>query len=73
MRSPTRPFKRIDVLYDPESLFPLGSAITTGPPDGGDGVPPLAERYTYEDLVLDAPLTADDFDPANPAYEFLRY
>lgn len=30
----------------------------------------LVERYEYRDLVLNAPLTAADFDPANPAYGF---
>jgi hypothetical protein len=33
----------------------------------------LAERYLYENLDLDADLTALDFDPANPEYAFHRY
>ncbi len=69
----SRPFKRIEVLYDPETHFPLRISSYDWPAAGEAGEPPLAERYAYEDLVLDAPLTALDFDPANPAYEFLRY
>lgn len=71
---PSRPFRRIEVLYDPETHFPLRISSYDWPaPGSSDGPPPLAERYAYDDLVLDAPLTTLDFDPANPAYEFLRY
>ena len=70
---PTRPFKRIEVLFDPDTHFPLRISSYDWPERGEAGELPLAERYAYEDLVLDAPLTALDFDPANPAYEFLRY
>ena len=31
------------------------------------------ERYQYDDLDFEAPLSALDFDPANPAYAFHRY
>lgn len=72
-RSPERPFQRIEVLYDPEAHFPLRISNYDWPAPGAGGEPPLAERYSYEGLVLDPPLTALDFDPANPAYEFLRY
>lgn len=69
----TRPFQKIEVLYDPETHFPLRISNYDWPAPGISGEPPLAERYAYDDLVLDAPLTALDFDPSNPAYEFLRY
>ena len=70
---PRRPFKKIEVLFDPETHFPLRISNYDWPAPGGSGEPPLAERYAYDDLVIDPPLTALDFDPANPAYEFLRY
>jgi hypothetical protein len=70
---PKRPFQRIEVLYDPESHFPIRISNYDWPTPGGQGEPPLAERYVYEDLVLDLPFTPLDFDLANPAYEFLRY
>jgi hypothetical protein len=72
-QAPDRPFPRVEVLYDPETRFPI--QITNfdwpGPEDKGD--PPLAERYRYDDLDLDASLSALDFDPTNPAYAFHRY
>ncbi len=68
----SRPFARIEVLYDPATHFPVQISSYDWPHPGEDGEP-LVERYAYEDLVLDAPLTPLDFDPANPAYEFLRY
>jgi hypothetical protein len=70
--NPSRPFARIEVLYDPETHFPVQISSYDWPRPGEAGEP-LVERYAYEGLVLDPPLTALDFDPANPAYEFLRY
>ena len=69
----TRPFQKIEVLFDPETHFPLRISSYDWPSPGASGEPPLAERYAYDDLVLDAPLTPLDFDPTNPAYEFHRY
>lgn len=68
-----RPFTRVEVLYDPDTFFPvqIQSYDFPGPGETGDLL--LAEYYAYEDLVLDAPLTAIDFDPANPGYAFHRY
>ncbi|HEY2158488.1 MAG TPA: DUF1571 domain-containing protein [Isosphaeraceae bacterium] len=68
----SRPFARIEVLYDPATHFPVQISSHDWPHPGEAGEP-LVERYAYEGLVLDPPLTALDFDPANPAYEFLRY
>jgi hypothetical protein len=68
-----RPFKKVEVLYHPETLFPLQISNYDWPAPDAPGEPPLAERYCYEGLDLAPPLTAHDFDPANPAYEFLRY
>ena len=68
-----RPFAYVEVLYDPESRIPVQiSNFEWAGPENRDQ-PLLAERYLYEDLDLDAKLTALDFDPANPAYAFHRY
>ena len=67
-----RPFARIEVLYDPATLYPLQISSYDWPAPGQSG-DLLAERYIYEDLTIDPPLTALDFDPANPKYEFLRF
>jgi hypothetical protein len=72
-QTPERPFPRIEVLYDPETHFPTQIVSYDWPAPGESGELRLAERYTYDDLVLDPPLTARDFDLANPDYEFMRY
>lgn len=72
-RHPDRPFARVEVLYDPESLFPVDIRNYDWPDSGHRGDLDLAEHYRYEGLVLDAPLTALDFDPGNPEYAFHRY
>lgn len=69
----SRPFARVEVLYDPATQFPLRISSYDWPSPGHVGELDLAERYAYEDLKIDAPLTAADFDPANPAYAFMRY
>jgi hypothetical protein len=72
-RHPDRPFARVEVLYDPVSHIPLQISSYEWPDPEHQDEFPLAERYTYENLDLDAELTALDFDPANPAYAFHRY
>jgi hypothetical protein len=72
-RKPGRPFARSEVLYDPESRFPLQISNFDWPSADDSGELLLAERYRYEDLDLDVSLTSLDFDPANPAYAFHRY
>ena len=69
----SRPFVRVEVLYDPATQFPLRIANYDWPAPGQAGGLELAERYAYDDLDLDAPLTAADFDPANPEYAFMRF
>ena len=74
VRKPDRPFARVEVHYDPETFLPVRIASYDWPAPGEDPVPPqLAERYSYDDLNLDARLTDLDFDPANPAYAFSRF
>ncbi|WP_406693567.1 DUF1571 domain-containing protein [Singulisphaera sp. Ch08] len=69
----TRPFYQVEVLYDVESRIPLKISNYDWPEPGREDQLSLAERYAYDDLKLDAPLSSLDFDPANPAYAFHRY
>ena len=57
---------------DPASRLPLRFTGFDWPADG-NAEKPLGERYCYDDLDLDAVLSAKDFDPANPEYEFHRF
>jgi hypothetical protein len=68
-----RPFARVEVLYDPENGFPVDICSYDWPAPGHTGALRLAEHYAYDDIRLDADLTALDFDPANPNYAFHRY
>jgi hypothetical protein len=70
---PERPFARVEVLYDPITYFPIDIHCYDWPEPGHTGALLLAEHYSYENLNLDAELTALDFDPANPDYAFHRY
>jgi hypothetical protein len=72
-KTPDRPFMYIEVLYDPETKIPMQISSYDWPEPGDDGERKLAERYEYDDLDLDAPLTDLDFDPANPDYQFKRF
>ncbi len=69
----SRPFARVEIHYDPQTQFPLRIFSYDWPAPGETGDLLLAERYVYDDLNLDAHLTAEDFDPANPDYAFMRY
>ena len=74
IHKPDRPFAQVEVLYDPETFLPLRISSYDWPEPGQvPGAPRLAERYSYDDLDLDATLTDIDFDPANPAYAFSRF
>lgn len=59
---------RIEVSIDPERNIPVRYAAY-GPPTNSDPMP-IEEVYEYTDVKLNVGLTADDFDPDNPAYEF---
>lgn len=75
-QNPERPFARVEVLYDCCSLFPMQiTNFDWNVAKAGDTgvVGALAERYRYDDLEVDVPLTALDFDPANPNYAFHRF
>jgi hypothetical protein len=68
-----RPFARVEVLYNPETKFPVEISSFDWPTPGETEELALAERYVYEDLKLDESFSDMDFDPANPAYAFHRY
>ena len=69
----SRPFAKVEVLYDPATQYPLRISSFDWPAPGHSGELELAERYAYDDLNLDARLGADDFDPANSEYAFMRF
>ena len=72
--TPERPFTRAEVLYHPETRLPLRFTGFDWPDsDAGSDAPILGERYCYDDLTLNAPLSGSDFDPANPSYHFHRF
>ena len=71
--SPERPFMYVEVLYDPATKLPIQIESYEWPKSGRMEDRQLSERYRYDDLMLDAPLTDLDFDPANPAYSFHRF
>jgi hypothetical protein len=68
-----RPFARVEVLYDPETQYPIEISSYDWPAAGHSGELELAEKYAYDDLNFDASFTASDFDPKNPDYAFMRF
>lgn len=70
---PERPFARVEVFYEPESFLPTEIVSYDWPAKGETGPLKLAERYIYEDVKLDAALSAIDFDIKNPKYSFHRF
>ena len=68
-----RPFYQVEVLYDSETQIPFQIKSYDWPTPDHRGELNLAESYTYENLNLKATLTAVDFDPANPDYDFTRF
>jgi hypothetical protein len=68
-----RPFARVEVWYDPETLVPRHVDNYDWPRTDQAGDLELAESYTYEGINYDASIGDTDFDPANPAYAFTRY
>lgn len=72
LQKPGRPFAQVIVCLDPETRIPMRITSYDWPEPGHTGELNLAERYEYDALDLNAPLTDLDFDPANPAYDFKR-
>jgi hypothetical protein len=67
-----RPLRETEVLYDPATCFPLRFTGYDHPAPG-EKEKSLGERYAYDDLVLNAALSPQDFDPSNPGYAFRRF
>lgn len=68
-----RPFAKVEVFYCPERRIPIEISSYEWPDPSADSADlVLGEHYKYDDLDFDAELTALDFDPSNPAYEFHR-
>jgi hypothetical protein len=72
-QAPDRPFQRVEVLYDPATNLPHQIRNFDWVKPDHEGELPLAERYTYDDLNLTAPLGEIDFDTSNPEYAFKRF
>ena len=68
---PGRPLAETEVLYDPATRVPLRFTGYDWP-SPGQSEKLLGERYCYDDLVPEAGLTPEDFDPSNPEYAFHR-
>jgi len=68
-----RPFQRVEILYDPETRYPIRIDSFDWPAPGHVGELELAESFFYTDIKLNAPLTEATFDPKNPEYAFMRF
>ena len=62
-------FHRAEIVMDPQRQVPLSFTSHLWPSTPG-AEPPLEERYVYHDLRLNVGLTAEDFNPDNPTYDF---
>ena len=59
------------IFVDDQLDVPVRYAAYWWPKNEG-GAPQLLEEYTYTDLKLNVGLTDQDFDRANPEYQFRR-
>lgn len=56
--------RRVVLFIDQTLCLPIKVSIFDGSDD-------LVEEYLFHQLEINVPFTEDDFDPANPAYDFL--
>jgi hypothetical protein len=69
-----RPFAKAVVLYDLDRMIPISFSGYDWPgDDASDTELLLGERYEYDNFEPTASLSENDFDPANPNYEFSRF
>ena len=68
--SPGRPFSRVEVLYDPDTLLIRAMSFSDWPNAPGPDDPPLGGRYVVVDFDPSAVPSDLDFDATNPAYGF---
>lgn len=62
-------FHIAQIFFDTERMIPLRYAAFGWPQKEGEA-PPLEEEYTYLNVRLNVGLTAEDFNPDNPEYQF---
>lgn len=62
-------FHIAQIFFDSERMIPLRYAAFGWPPKEGEA-PPLEEEYTYLNVQLNVGLSAEDFNPDNPKYQF---
>jgi hypothetical protein len=62
-------FHIAQIFFDTERMIPLRYAAFGWPKKEGDA-PPLEEEYTYLNVKLNVGLTAEDFNPDNPKYNY---
>lgn len=62
-------FHIAQIFFDTERMIPLRYAAFGWPKKEGDS-PPLEEEYTYLNVKLNVGLTAEDFNPDNPKYNY---
>lgn len=67
--SADRPFARVEVRFDPETLLLCSYSFHEWPETPGDE-PALAGRYIIESFDPSVSLGDLDFDPLNPSYNF---
>jgi len=72
-RSGRNAYYRIRVFFDKETSLPIRFEGYDWPQPGGDSNGLLIEEYTYRNLRTDVVLTAWDFSPHNPRYNFGRF
>jgi hypothetical protein len=68
--SPGRPFSRVEVLYDPDTLLIREMSFSDWPDASGPDDPPLGSRFVVVDFDRSAVPSDFDFDANNPAYNF---
>lgn len=68
--SPARPFSRVEVLYDPDTLLIREITFSDWPDAPGADDAPLGCRFVVVDFDPSAVPSDLDFDATNPAYDF---
>lgn len=69
-KKPSVDFHQAEIIIDQEWQLPVSYTAYLWPDDGSHGDPPVEERYVYRNLKINVGLTAEDFNPDNPNYDF---
>jgi hypothetical protein len=62
-------FHIAQIFFDSERMIPLRYAAYDWPASASKE-PPLEEEYTYTNVEINVGLTAEDFNPKNPSYNY---